>query len=60
MQNEYVVRTYSIGTFEGVTRFFTNIATIIAPTLMEVLVANYGYTSMFIAAVLAVVIGMVT
>jgi sugar phosphate permease len=47
------------GTFGGVTHFFTNIATIVAPTLTGVLVANYGYTSMFIAAVVAVAIGMV-
>ncbi|GAB7386452.1 MFS transporter [Bacillaceae bacterium] len=47
------------GTFGGVTHFFTNIATIVAPTLTGVLVANYGYTSMFIAAVVAVTIGMV-
>ncbi|WP_078409027.1 MFS transporter [Priestia abyssalis] len=47
------------GTFGGITHFFTNIATIVAPTLTGYLVAIYGYTSMFIAAVVAVVIGMV-
>jgi predicted MFS family arabinose efflux permease len=47
------------GTFGGVTHFFTNIATIVAPTLTGVLVDRYGYTSMFIAAVVAVIIGMV-
>ncbi|MEK3646428.1 MFS transporter [Aeribacillus sp. FSL M8-0235] len=46
------------GTFGGVTHFFTNIATIVAPTLTGYLVAKYGYTSMFAAAVVAVVIGM--
>lgn len=47
------------GTFGGVTHFFTNIATIVAPTLTGVLVAKYGYTSMFIAAAVVVAIGMV-
>jgi len=46
------------GTFGGVTHFFTNIATIVAPTLTGFLVAHYGYTSMFTAAVVAVVVGM--
>ncbi|MGG1558083.1 MFS transporter [Geobacillus thermoleovorans] len=46
------------GTFGGVTHFFTNIATIVAPTLTGYLVDKYGYTSMFTAAVVAVVIGM--
>jgi MFS family permease len=47
------------GTYGGVTHFFTNIATIVAPTLTGFLVGSYGYPSMFIAAVVAVVIGMV-
>ncbi|MFJ8064739.1 MFS transporter [Psychrobacillus sp. NPDC096426] len=47
------------GTYGGISHFICNLATIIAPTLTGVLVINYGYPSMFIAAVVAVVIGMV-
>ncbi|WP_027415864.1 MFS transporter [Aneurinibacillus terranovensis] len=46
------------GTFGGVTHFFTNIATIVAPTLTGVLVAGSGYKAMFIAAAIAAAIGM--
>jgi sugar phosphate permease len=35
------------GTFGGVTHFFTNIATIVAPTLTGALVKSYGYPAMF-------------
>ncbi len=47
------------GTFGGVTHFFTNIATIVAPTLTGVLVKGYGYSAMFTAAAVAACIGMV-
>lgn len=47
------------GVFGGVTHFFTNIATIVAPTLTGALVASYGYPSMFTAAMVAALIGMV-
>ena len=47
------------GTFGGITHFITNTATIIAPTLTGVLVVSYGYSSMFVAAAIAAVIGMV-
>lgn len=47
------------GLFGGVTHFFTNIATILAPTLTGFLVASYGYSSMFMAAMVAALIGMV-
>lgn len=47
------------GTFGGVTHFIANLATIIAPTLTGSLVAKYGYNAMFIAAAVAVTIGMI-
>ncbi|KAA0796651.1 MFS transporter [Bacillus sp. JAS102] len=47
------------GTFGGVTHFIANLATIIAPTLTGSLVAKYGYQAMFIAAAIAVIIGMI-
>lgn len=47
------------GVFGGVTHFFTNIATVLAPTLTGALVASYGYPSMFKAAMVAALIGMV-
>ncbi|WCK54489.1 MFS transporter [Aneurinibacillus sp. Ricciae_BoGa-3] len=47
------------GTFGGVTHFFTNIATVVAPTLTGALVASNGYTAMFVAAAVASVIGMI-
>jgi sugar phosphate permease len=47
------------GTFGGVTHFFTNIATIVAPTLTGVLVASSGYSAMFVAAAIAAGIGMI-
>ncbi|WP_035299376.1 MFS transporter [Brevibacillus thermoruber] len=46
------------GTFGGVTHFFTNIATIVAPTLTGVLVKEYGYSAMFVAAAVAAFVGM--
>ncbi|MCM3734962.1 hypothetical protein M3215_03800 [Bacillus cytotoxicus] len=46
------------GIFGGVTHFIANIATILAPTLTGSLVAKYGYQAMFLAAAIAVVIGM--
>ncbi|MDM5336447.1 MFS transporter [Fictibacillus enclensis] len=47
------------GTFGGVTHFFTNIATIVAPTLTGALVAMSGYGAMFVAAAIASAVGMV-
>lgn len=47
------------GTFGGVTHFFTNIATILAPTLTGVLVAKSGYSGMFVAAAMAAGMGMI-
>jgi sugar phosphate permease len=47
------------GTFGGITHFITNIATVLAPTLTGFLVMNYGYSSMFVAAGIAAVIGMI-
>lgn len=47
------------GLFGGVTHFFTNIATVLAPTLTGFLVASYGYPSMFKAAMVAALVGMV-
>ncbi|WP_407310230.1 MFS transporter [Desulfosporosinus sp. SB140] len=47
------------GVFGGVTHFFTNIATVLAPTLTGALVASYGYPSMFKAAMVAALVGMV-
>jgi sugar phosphate permease len=47
------------GTFGGISHFICNLATIIAPTLTGFLVVKYGYPSMFTAAVVATVIGMV-
>ncbi len=48
------------GTYGGMTHFVANFATIIAPTLTGFLVTYYGYSSMFVAAAVAVMIGMVT
>jgi sugar phosphate permease len=47
------------GTFGGVTHFIANIATIVAPTLTGILVANSGYTAMFFVAAGVSAIGMV-
>lgn len=47
------------GTYGGITHFFVNSATIIAPTLTGILVTSYGYSSMFISAVVAAVIGII-
>lgn len=47
------------GTFSGIMHFFANIATILAPTLTGVLVADHGYGAMFIAAGLVCALGMV-
>lgn len=47
-----------VGTFSGITHFFVNIATIVAPILTGSLVASYGYSAMFIAAAIAAAIGM--
>ncbi|WP_153733280.1 MFS transporter [Sporosarcina obsidiansis] len=47
------------GTFGGITHFITNTATIIAPILTGFLVVSYGYSSMFVAAAIAAIIGMV-
>ncbi len=47
------------GTYGGITHFITNTATIIAPTLTGFLVISFGYSSMFTAAAVASVIGMV-
>ncbi|MCD8901036.1 MFS transporter [Staphylococcus gallinarum] len=47
------------GTYGGMTHFFVNSATIIAPTLTGILVTSYGYSSMFISAVIAAVIGII-
>ncbi|MDK7114973.1 MFS transporter [Staphylococcus pettenkoferi] len=47
------------GTYGGITHFFVNSATIIAPTLTGILVSSYGYKSMFISAVVSAVIGIV-
>ena len=46
------------GTFGGFTHFIANIATVLAPTLAGYLAASYGYSSMFIAAGAATVLGM--
>jgi sugar phosphate permease len=46
------------GTYGGITHFITNFATIIAPTLTGFLVVSYGYSSMFVAAAVASIIGM--
>lgn len=47
------------GTFGGVTHFIANLAVVIAPTLTGSLVAQHGYTAMFLAAAIAVIIGMI-
>ncbi|GLZ35000.1 MFS transporter [Lentzea sp. NBRC 105346] len=47
------------GTFSGIMHFFANIATILAPTLTGVLVADHGYGAMFVGAGIACVVGMV-
>lgn len=47
------------GTYGGITHFITNTATIIAPTLTGFLVVSFGYSSMFTAAAIASMIGMV-
>lgn len=47
------------GTFGGITHFITNTATIIAPILTGFLVISFGYSSMFVAAAIAAIVGMV-
>ncbi len=47
------------GTFSGIMHFFANTATILAPTLTGVLVADFGYGAMFIGAGVACALGMV-
>ena len=46
------------GTNSGITHFFSSTASIIAPTLTGMLVTNYGYNSMFVAAAVVMGIGM--
>ena len=46
------------GTFGGFTHFIANIATVLAPTLAGYLASSYGYSSMFVAAGAATVLGM--
>ncbi|MFK2825724.1 MFS transporter [Bacillus sp. B190/17] len=46
------------GTYGGMTHFVANFATIIAPTFTGFLVTYYGYSSMFVAAAVAVIFGM--
>lgn len=45
--------------FAGMTHFFANIATVVAPTLTGFLVAAHGFDSMFIATAVATCIGVV-
>jgi predicted MFS family arabinose efflux permease len=47
------------GTYGGITHFFVNTATVIAPTLTGYLVASYGYSSMFVSAVVASLISII-
>lgn len=47
------------GTYGGITHFFVNSATVIAPTLTGYLVVSYGYSSMFVSAVIASLISVV-
>lgn len=47
------------GTYGGITHFITNTATFIAPILTGFLVFNFGYGSMFIAATVVAVLGMI-
>lgn len=46
-----------VGTFSGITHFLANSCVVLAPTLTGVLVAKYGYSSMFVAAAIAAAIG---
>lgn len=47
------------GTYGGITHFFVNSATVIAPTLTGYLMVSYGYSSMFVSAVIASLISVV-
>ena len=47
------------GTYGGMTYFFVNTATVIAPTLTGFLVAWHGYSTMFISAVVASLISII-
>ena len=47
------------GTYGGITHFFVNTATVIAPTLTGILVATHGYSTMFISAVVASLISII-
>ena len=47
------------GTYGGITHFFVNTATVIAPTLTGYLVATHGYSTMFISAVVASIVSIV-
>lgn len=47
------------GTFGGFTHFIANIAAVLAPTLAGILAAQYGYNSIFVAAGVATLVGMV-
>ncbi|TCF98636.1 MFS transporter [Paraburkholderia strydomiana] len=46
------------GTFSGLTHFFANTASVLAPTLTGYLTVEYGYSSMFVAAAVTTAIGM--
>ncbi|MGJ7567060.1 MFS transporter [Variovorax sp. GB1R11] len=46
-----------VGTFSGITHFLANSCVVLAPTLTGVLVAKYGYDSMFVAASVAAAVG---
>lgn len=47
-----------VGTFSGIMHFLGNIASVLAPTLTGYLVADFGYSAMFIVASLVTCIGM--
>ena len=47
------------GTFSGLTHFFANTGSVLAPTLAGYLSATYGYSAMFFATSVATAIGMV-
>jgi sugar phosphate permease len=47
-----------VGTFSGLMHFIANIASVLAPTLTGYLVADHGYSAMFLAASVATAVGM--
>jgi len=48
-----------VGTWSGITHFFANAASVLAPTITGILASKYGYSAMFVATGVVTAIGTV-